>query len=136
MNRAFRVGGSWYFLLALLLLLLLLLLSQVVLGAVVSRRVGVSCGRIAAAIAGGQSFDCACNGMVLVRKGCMGDGWNMYQSYHGQDLLVEYRDYPAWKAVLQRHKVAASSCSKKSSPSSFRVCLSAFYLVGLFSGFV
>lgn len=39
---------------------------------------------------------------------------------------MEYKDVPAWKAVLQRHKVAASSSSKKSSPSSFSVCLFAF----------
>lgn len=79
----------------------------------------VNCGRIAAAIAGGQSFDYACNGMVIVRKGCMDDGLSMYQSDYGQDPLVEYRDVPAWKTVLQRHKVVASWCSKRSSPSSF-----------------
>ena len=89
-------------------------------------------------MSGGQSFDCACNGMVMVRKGCMDDGWSMYQSDHGQDPLEEYRDVLAWKAVLQRHNVAASSCSKKSSPCSFSGCLFAFFLyfVGLFSVFV
>lgn len=118
-----------------LLLLLLLLLSQVVVGVVVIRKGGVNCGRIAAAMSGGQSFDCACNGTVMVRKGCMDDAWNMYQSDHGQDPLVEYRGVPAWKAVLQRHKVAESSCSKKSSPSSFSVCLFAFLFRRSFFGF-
>lgn len=127
MNRASRVGGSLSLLLGPLALLLLLLLSQVVVGAVVSRKKGVNCGRIAAAMSGGQSFDCACNGTVMVRKGCMDDGWNMYQSDYGQDRLVEYRDVFASKAVLQRDKVAASPCSKKSSPSSFRVWPFAFF---------
>lgn len=129
MNRALRVGVSLCLLLALLALLAqqLLLLSQVVVGAVVSRKGGVNCGRIAAAMSGGQSFDCACNGTVMVRIGCMDDGWNMYQSDHGQDRLVEYRDVLASKAVLQRHTVAASSSSKKSSPSSFSACPFAFF---------
>lgn len=63
----------------------------------------------------------------MVRKGCMDDGWNMYRSDHGQDPLVEYRDFLASKAVLQRHKVAGSSCSKMSSPSSFSVCPLVFF---------
>lgn len=87
-----------------------------------------------AAIAGGQSFDCACSGMVVVRKGCMNDGWYMYQSDHGLDPLAEYRDDPAWKAVLQRDKVAGSWCNKKSSPSSSTVCLFVFLWV-VFSRF-
>lgn len=101
-----------------------------------SRNGVVSCGRIAATTAGGQPFGCACNGMVMVRKGCMDDGWNMCQSDHGQDPLAEHRNVPAWRAVLQRHKVVASSCSKKSSPSSFSVPSFAFFFsVGLFLSF-
>lgn len=87
-------------------------------------------------MSGGQSFDCACNGTVMFRKDCMDDGWNTYQSDHGQDLLVQYRDDLASKAVLQRHTVAASSCSKKSSPSSFSVCpFRLFLLRSSFLGF-